>query len=165
MINNFFEPELWRRRINPLNAELNPIRHLLALVGARHTVHVSRIRVKNQNVLLQQDGDTAHTARAAMAVVRVMFPDRLISRFGDIPWPPRSPDLSMCVFFFLWGYLKSRVYERKPRTLEELKGAIRKQIGMINQELLERIEADCRDQLQICILQNCHHLSYIIFRT
>ena len=33
------------RVINPLNAELNPIRHLLALVGARHIVHVSRIRV------------------------------------------------------------------------------------------------------------------------
>ena len=32
---------------NPLNAELNPIRHLLALVGARHIVHVSRIRVNN----------------------------------------------------------------------------------------------------------------------
>ena len=32
--------------INPLNAELNPIRHLLALVGARRIVHVSRIRVK-----------------------------------------------------------------------------------------------------------------------
>ena len=31
--------------INPLNAELNPIRHLLALVAARHIVHVSRIRV------------------------------------------------------------------------------------------------------------------------
>ena len=31
---------------NPLNAELNPIRHLLTLVGARHIVHVSRIRVK-----------------------------------------------------------------------------------------------------------------------
>jgi hypothetical protein len=31
--------------INPLNAELNPIRHLLALVGARHIVDVSRIRV------------------------------------------------------------------------------------------------------------------------
>jgi hypothetical protein len=30
--------------INPLNAELNPIRHLLAFVGARHFVHVSRIR-------------------------------------------------------------------------------------------------------------------------
>ena len=32
-------------KINPLNAELNPIRHLLALVGARHFVHVSGIRV------------------------------------------------------------------------------------------------------------------------
>ena len=31
---------------NPLNAELNPIRHLLALVGTRHIVHVSRVRVK-----------------------------------------------------------------------------------------------------------------------
>ena len=35
--------------INPLNAELNLIRHLLALVGARHIVHVSRIRVKPFN--------------------------------------------------------------------------------------------------------------------
>ena len=35
-----------RIRVNPLNVELNPIRHLLALVGARHIVHVSRIRVK-----------------------------------------------------------------------------------------------------------------------
>ena len=34
--------------INPLNAELNPIRHLLALVGARHIVHVSRIRVNTR---------------------------------------------------------------------------------------------------------------------
>ena len=34
------------RLINPLNAELNHICHLLALVGARHIVHVSRIRVK-----------------------------------------------------------------------------------------------------------------------
>jgi hypothetical protein len=35
-------------RFNPLNAELNPIRHLLALVGARHIVHVSRIRVNGR---------------------------------------------------------------------------------------------------------------------
>ena len=33
-------------RFSPLNAEINPIRHLLALVGARHIVHVSRVRVK-----------------------------------------------------------------------------------------------------------------------
>ena len=31
---------------NPLNAELNPICHLQALLGAHHFLHVSRIRVK-----------------------------------------------------------------------------------------------------------------------
>jgi hypothetical protein len=31
--------------VNPLNAQLNPICHLLALLGAHHILHVSRIRV------------------------------------------------------------------------------------------------------------------------
>ena len=30
---------------NPLNAKLNPFCHLLALLGAHHILHVSRIRV------------------------------------------------------------------------------------------------------------------------
>ena len=34
------------RFFNPLNAELNPICHLLALLGAHPILHVSRIRVK-----------------------------------------------------------------------------------------------------------------------
>jgi hypothetical protein len=37
--------DVTRIRVNPLNAELNPIRHLLALAGAHHFVDVSRIRV------------------------------------------------------------------------------------------------------------------------
>jgi disulfide bond formation protein DsbB len=32
---------------NPLNAKLNPIRHLLALLGAHHSLHVSRVRVED----------------------------------------------------------------------------------------------------------------------
>jgi len=31
--------------VNPLNAELNPICHLLALLGAHPIFHISRIRV------------------------------------------------------------------------------------------------------------------------
>jgi len=34
--------------LNPLNAELNPIYHLLALLGAHHILHISRIRVNLQ---------------------------------------------------------------------------------------------------------------------
>jgi len=36
-------------RINPLNAELNPICHLLELLGAHHILHVGRIKVKDEN--------------------------------------------------------------------------------------------------------------------
>jgi hypothetical protein len=34
-----------RFRINPLNAELNPVCHLLALLGAHHIFHVSGLRI------------------------------------------------------------------------------------------------------------------------
>jgi hypothetical protein len=37
--------------INPLNAELNPICHLLALLGAHHILHISKIRVNTDNSL------------------------------------------------------------------------------------------------------------------
>ena len=39
--------------INPLNPELNPICYLLALLGAHHFLHVSRIRVKLLTFRLQ----------------------------------------------------------------------------------------------------------------
>jgi len=36
-------------RLFPLNPELNPICHLLALLGAHHILHFSRIRVKDED--------------------------------------------------------------------------------------------------------------------
>ena len=42
-----FYPLISRLQINPLNAELNPIFYLLALLRANHFLHVSRIRVKS----------------------------------------------------------------------------------------------------------------------
>ena len=53
-------------QLSPLNTEINPIRHLLALVGARHIVHVSRVRV---NVILQP------TPRAPKCLLDFMFSD------------------------------------------------------------------------------------------
>jgi hypothetical protein len=46
------ELDLGRRKVikwifNPVNAELNPICYLLALLGAHHFLHVSRIRIKS----------------------------------------------------------------------------------------------------------------------
>jgi len=39
-----------------------------------------------------------HMVRNSMAVVREMF-GTVISRFGDITWPARSPDLTVPDFF------------------------------------------------------------------
>jgi hypothetical protein len=45
--NTYFKQHIsFTRFFNPLNAELNFICHLLALVGVHHILHVSRIRVK-----------------------------------------------------------------------------------------------------------------------
>jgi hypothetical protein len=63
----------------------------------------------NKTTYFQQDGATSHTAKIAMGILRPLFPGHLISRYGNIMWPARSPDLLACDFY-VWGYLKSVVY-------------------------------------------------------
>jgi len=113
----------------------------------------------------QQDGATAHNANDSMTIILNMFPGHLISRFGDVPWPPRSTDLSTCDFFFLWWYLKSRVYAHKPRTLNDLKEAIRQEIRPIDRQLLARAMDDFKKRHENCIQEDGRHLTDIIFKT
>ena len=99
-----------------------------------------------------------------MTVVRNMFPGHFISRFGDVLWPPLSPDLSMCDFF-LWGYLKSRVYAHKPCMLNDLKEAIRQEIRPIDRKLLARVVDDFKKRLENRIQSDSRHRTDIIFKT
>ena len=121
-----------------------------------------RREINRKSMWLKQDGATAHTARASITAVRAAFPNYVISCFGDLLWPPRSPDLSMRNFY-LWGFLKSRIYAEKSRTLGELNAAIRENIQVIDEETLVKVEANFRKRLQICAGENGHHLSDIIF--
>jgi len=41
-----------KNELNPLNAKLYPICHLLTLLGAHHILHVSRIRVKERKIYI-----------------------------------------------------------------------------------------------------------------
>ncbi|PNF14515.1 hypothetical protein B7P43_G15641 [Cryptotermes secundus] len=51
-------------------------------------------------------------------------------------WPPRSPDLMPCDFF-LWGYIKDRVYVPPlPRTLVELRERIYAAVMTIDRMML-----------------------------
>jgi hypothetical protein len=68
-------------------------------------------------IWFQKDGATAHTARQAMNTLRPVFEHRIISRYGDTSGSVRLPH---CVFF-LWGYLKSKMFHTRPANLHNLK--------------------------------------------
>jgi hypothetical protein len=74
-----------------------------------------------------------------------------------------GPDLTVCDFF-LWGYLKARVYMNKPRTIQELKAAIHNEITSIPGDVLERAMRNVKDRLQECVAREGGHLMDVIFK-
>ncbi|XP_035210744.1 uncharacterized protein LOC118185035 [Stegodyphus dumicola] len=111
----------------------------------------------------QKDGATSHTARQSMEAVRQLFGRLIISRNGDIEWPARSPDLSVCDFF-LWRYLKGKVYRTRPAIIHELKENIEKEITAIPQDLLHHAFQSFHNRLLECERRMGEHLSDVIFK-
>jgi hypothetical protein len=104
--------------------------------GCTVTVHKERHKVMLETFLcselhprqkdllwFQQDGATAHTAEISMQVLKTMFPGRLVTLFGDITWPAHSHDI-LVPDYFLWGYVRSKVYETRPANIADLKQEI-----------------------------------------
>ena len=59
-----------------------------------------------------------------------------------------------------------RVYTHKPRTLNDLKEAIRQEIRPIDRQLLARVMDDLKKKrLENCIQEDGRHLTDIIFKT
>jgi len=81
-----------------------------------------------------------------------------VRSFGDIAWPARSPDLTV-PNFFLWGFLKDRVFQRHITTIQELKQAIVDKISAIVEDLRRRVYGNFQTRLQQCIDVNGGHLS------
>ena len=79
----------------------------------------------------QQDDVTCHTADATMHILDGRFEGMVISRRGDVNWPPRSCDLTPLDYFLL-GFLKSQVYANKPQSTDALKVNITKAIYCSN---------------------------------
>lgn len=72
-----------------------------------------------QQMWLQHDGAPAHFSVAVRAHLNETFGGRWIGRGGPVAWPPRSPDLTP-LDFFLWGHMKSLVYETPVDSEEQL---------------------------------------------
>lgn len=116
----------------------------------------------NSRTWFQQDGATCHTSNDSMEVVNELFPNKVISRRGNLNWPPRNPDLSP-LDYFAWGYLKSKVYQNNPTNLTQLKQNIRSEMAAISIAMCQRVIANLRSRLEECQQRNGHHLDNIIF--
>ena len=120
----------------------------------------NEIRMRTQ--WFQQDGAPPHTARATREFLRMQFPERLISLYEDIEWPPYSPDLTP-PDFCLWGYLKDRIYANpKPRDLEQLKANIRREIQNIPLETFPNVMNNVAVRMQAVIGRRGGYIDHVV---
>lgn len=80
---------------------------------------------------------------------------------GGIDWPSHSPDLNVCDFF-LWGYLKDRVYKTNPQTIEELKERITEEIRSIPIDVRHASIEAFEKRLQLVVASNGSHFENLL---
>ena len=86
-------------------------------------------------ILFMQDGAPPHCDTMVREWLSEQMPQRWMGRASpNLPWPPRSPDLTPCVFF-MWGFVKSKVYVTRSANIPELKGRIRAAFAEITDEM------------------------------
>ncbi|CAI6370846.1 unnamed protein product [Macrosiphum euphorbiae] len=115
-----------------------------------------------EDMWFQQDGATCHTARATMDILRERFEGMVISRNGDINWPPRSCDLTP-LDFFLWGYLKSHVHANKQQSIYALKVNIINTIKQIQPDLCNKVIENWTTRIRATNQSRGGHLKDVIF--
>ena len=70
-----------------------------------------------------QDGAPAHRLLGVRYRLNEAFMNRVVGLGHNVEWPPRSPDLTPCDFF-MWGYLKDKVFSTPPENIQQLRQKI-----------------------------------------
>lgn len=120
--------------------------------------------VLQNQLYLQQDGAPPHFGLIVRQWLNANLPHRWIGRGGPLdlnfPWPPRSPDLTVCDFF-LWGYIKDRVYARgMPATLNELRNSIQQECNDVPVDMCARACRSVTSRYEDCITVDGRALPY-----
>ena len=106
-----------------------------------------------------QDGAPPHQTVAVSTWMIEVFGRKIIALNHPIEWPPRSPDLTPCDFF-LWGYLKSRVYQTPPNDLIDLRDRIVREAEAIrgNPRMVKRAVRDMVRRARDCVANGGLHV-------
>lgn len=116
---------------------------------------------QNNEVWYEHDGCPAHCSRDIKLYLDQCFPNSWIGRGGPINWPARSPDLAPCDFF-LWPYLKEKVYERQINNIMELRNAIVEECNNITQIQLSSVRQEFYNRLGYCLAVNGDVFEHLI---
>lgn len=108
----------------------------------------------------QQDGAPPHFAAVVREWLNMTLPERWIGRGGPVPWPARSPDLNP-LDFFLWGYLKSKVYEDSPETLQQLQANIVRECALITPNTIRSVQDEWSARVVQCFVGNGGHFEHL----
>lgn len=128
-----------------------------------HVIPALQQRRALSSVTFMQDGAPPHVSRSVKTfLLRKFTEDRLISRGCKNEWPSRSPDLTPADFW-LWGYLKSRVYRGSPATLVELKDAIQLAVSGIDAEMLHAAVIGVVTRLTCLLPCGGGHVEHLLF--
>lgn len=106
-----------------------------------------------------QDGAPAHRLQAVRQRLAEMFGDRVISLHHEVEWPARSPDLTPCDYF-LWGYLKGKVYSTPPEDIAQLRARIEAEVAVLRDDpgLVRRAMQDMRRRCNLCVERGGGHV-------
>ena len=115
------------------------------------------------NYFFQQDGATCHYNRPNTEILRANFQGNLISRFGDVEWPARSPEQSP-LDYLLREYLKGKVYRDESTNFAQLKSGILDEIELITPELTSRPMSNLPNRAKYCLRSGGQHTKEIIFK-
>ncbi|GBM35209.1 hypothetical protein AVEN_175814-1 [Araneus ventricosus] len=112
-----------------------------------------------RNVWFQHDGAPPHKVSSVQQYIRDTFQQQVIGYGGCVEWPPRSPDLNP-LDFFLWGYIKQRVYAIPPQTLQELRNRITDACASVSPAMLYNVQREVQSRVQMCIVAEGHHFEH-----
>lgn len=120
-------------------------------------VPAMRVSAQNQNipwnqVHFQQDGAPPHYAVMVRTYLNEIFRNRWIGRGGPIKWPARSPDLTP-LDYFLWGFLKDRVFRTKPQNLDEMCDRIVEYCTIPDDDMFQRVRESFEERIIVCMAE------------